>query len=345
MSIYIDIHKKFSGFNLDISLDIANESLAILGASGCGKSLTLKSIAGIIKPDSGKIILDDKILFDSEKKINLPPQKRRTGLMFQNYALFPNMTVEENICVSQKNFIAKSEINEALFKFGLEGVRNLYPSQISGGQQQRVSLARTLLSRPKILMLDEPFAALDSHLRFQMERELLKIFDDFTGSIILVSHNRDEAFRLCEKIAVFHNGQVEIFGTKNEVFNSPRTKNAAILTGCKNISRAEKISDSKIYAIDWDIILNYRENYNDSKFIGVRMHSIKNESHEINSFDCRVLQVIENPFSFTVMLIPLSAKKNVIPIGWEIDKNLWQQIKSEVVRVYIPPENILLLKE
>lgn len=341
MSLYLDIHKKFSGFNLDVSFNIKNESLAILGASGCGKSLTLKSISGIIKPDTGQIILDNNILFDSDKKINLPTQERKTGLMFQNYALFPNMTVEQNIRISCKN---KSEIFSTLERFGLDCVKNLYPSQISGGQQQRTALARMLLSRPDIIMLDEPLSALDSHLRFQMERELLNIFTDFEGSIILVSHNRDEVFRLCDKIAIFNNGQVENFGTKQEIFNNPLTKNAAILTGCKNISRAE-IINGQIYALDWDIMLKCKNFKSDTKFIGVRMHSIINESSKINCFDCKVIQVIENPFSITVMLIPLCANKNISPIGWEVDKNLWQQIKSDIVKISIPPENLLMLKE
>lgn len=346
MSLYCDIHKNFGNFNLDVTLNVGDETLAILGASGCGKSLTLACIAGIVKPDKGRIILNNKVIFDSEKKINVSIQKRNTGLMFQNYALFPNMTVEKNISISQK-IRSKTEINELLCKFGLDDVKNLYPSQISGGQQQRAALARMLLSRPEILMLDEPFSALDSHLRFQMENELFNIFRNFFGTVILISHNRDEAFRLCDRIAIIHNGRIETEGKKDNVFKNPETKYAAILTGCKNISRSEKINTSKIFASDWGIELDCNKNYLDSnaKFVGIRMHGITHGSNEKNCFECRVIQVIENPFSYNVKLIPVNANKNLNPINWELDKNLWLKIKSEFISVCFPPENIMLLKE
>lgn len=339
MSLCLDIHKKFSGFNLNVSLDVGDETLAILGESGSGKSLTLSCIAGIVKPDEGKIIIDGVTVFDSVKGVNLPPQKRKTGLMFQDYALFPNMTVEENIRVSRRN--CANEADELIRRFGLESVRNLLPSQISGGQKQRTALARTLFSRPKILMLDEPFSALDSHLRFQTERELSEIFREFCGTVILVSHNMEESYRLCGKIAVIHGGHVEISGAMDEVFSSPKTKHAAILTGCKNISRSQKIHDGKIYASDWDIELQCTDYHDDAKYIGIRAHRIIH-GDGVNSFTCRVIQAVENPFSFTLMLL---TKENASPIFWEADKTLWREIESETVRISFPPENLLMLKE
>lgn len=341
MSLYLDVHKKFPSFNLDVSLDVGDEPLAILGASGSGKSLTLACIAGIVKPDSGKIIIDGLTVFDSDKCINIPPQRRRTGLMFQDYALFPNMTVEENIRVAGKNHESKIEAEELIRRFGLESVRNLLPSQISGGQKQRTALARTLLSRPKILMLDEPFSALDSHLRFQTERELSEVFREFFGTVILVSHSMDESYRLCGKIAVFHEGHVEISGAMDEVFRSPKTKHAAILTGCKNISRLQKIHDEKIFAVDWGIELQCPDYHDDSEYVGIRSYNIIHGGW-VNSFTCRVIQAVENPFSFTVMLL---AKDNADPIFWEADKTLWREIEAETVRISLPPENLLMLKE
>lgn len=344
MTLHADIHKDFGKFRLDVELDAGNETLAILGASGSGKSLTLGFIAGIMKPDKGRIIIDSVDVFSPEKNINLPPQKRGTGLMFQNYALFPNMTVTQNIMAGQKRR-NPAEVYDMLTRFGLEGVKDSYPAKISGGQKQRTALARMLLSRPRIMMLDEPFSALDSHLRFQTERELLNVINDFGGTVLLVSHNRDEAFRLCRKIAVIHDGHVEIVGTKEEVFSDPKTRNAAILTGCKNISRAEFTSQGKIFASDWGIELQCSDYRNDTRYAGVRMHSITAGQNGANIFACRVVQVIENPFSFTVMLIPEKARGNVIPLGWEMDKNLWHKIKGENVTASIPPENILLLRE
>ena len=340
MSLCLDIHKKFPGFSLDVSLDVGDETLAILGESGSGKSLTLSCIAGIVKPDEGKIIIDGVTVFDSAKGVNLPPQRRHTGLMFQDYALFPNMTVAENIRVAGRNRESKIESEELIRRFGLESVRNLLPSQISGGQKQRTALARTLLSRPKILMLDEPFSALDSHLRFQTERELSEVFREFCGTVILVSHSMEESYRLCRKIAVIHGGHVEISGAMDEVFSSPKTKHAAILTGCKNISRA-KFIDGKIHALDWDIELQCTDYHDDAKYIGIRSHRII-YGDGVNSFTCRVIKAVENPFSFTVMLL---AKENAGSIFWEADKTLWREIESDTVRISFPPENLLMLKE
>ena len=339
MSLCLDIHKKFPGFSLNVSLDVGDESLAVLGASGSGKSLTLSCIAGIVKPDEGKIIIDGVTVFDSVKGINIPPQRRRTGLMFQDYALFPNMTVEENIRVSRRHCGNKAD--ELIRRFGLESVRNLLPSQISGGQKQRTALARTLLSRPKILMLDEPFSALDSHLRFQTERELSEVFREFHGTVILVSHNMEESYRLCGKTAVLHGGHVEISGATADVFSSPKTKQATILTGCKNISRSSRTHDGKIHASDWDIELQCPDYHGDPEYVGIRSNNIIHGGG-VNSFTFRVIQAVKNPFSFTVMLL---AKENASPVFWEVNKNLWREIESDTVRISFPPENLLMLKE
>ena len=339
MSLCLDVRKKFPGFSLNVSLDVGDESLAVLGASGSGKSLTLSCIAGIVKPDEGRIIIDGVTVFDSSKGINIPPQRRRTGLMFQDYALFPNMTVEENIRVSRRH--CGNEADELIRRFSLESVRNLLPSQISGGQKQRTALARTLLSRPKILMLDEPFSALDSHLRFQTERELSEVFREFHGTVILVSHSMEESYRLCGKTAVLHGGHVEISGATDDVFSSPKTKQAAILTGCKNISRSSRTHDGKIFAVDLDIELQCPDCHGDPEYVGIRSNNIIHGGG-VNSFMFRVIKAVENPFSFTVMLL---AKENASPVFWEVNKNLWREIESDTVKISFPPENLLMLKE
>ena len=239
MSLEVHIEKKLNGFTLRSDFTAGNTATAILGASGCGKSMTLRCIAGIVKPDKGRIVLDGRVLFDSEQHIDLPPQQRGVGLLFQNYALFPNMTVEQNILCGLKaerdNAARKARCAGMLRALRLEELASRRPAELSGGQQQRTALARILVGKPKILMLDEPFSALDSYLREEVEGEVGSLLAGFAGTALLVTHNRDEAYRLCRDMIVMDGGQVLRTGTTKEVFADPRSTAAARLTGCKNI--------------------------------------------------------------------------------------------------------------
>ena len=176
MSLEVNIEKKLNGFTLRSEFTAGDTATALLGASGCGKSMTLRCIAGIVKPDMGRIVLDGRVLFDSEQHIDLPPQQRGVGLLFQNYALFPNMTVEQNILCGLKaekdKAARKARCEEMLRAMRLEELASRRPAELSGGQQQRTALARILVGKPKILMLDEPFSALDSYLREEVEGEV-----------------------------------------------------------------------------------------------------------------------------------------------------------------------------
>ena len=344
MSISVDIEKSLGAFRLDVHFSGGNEVIALLGASGCGKSMTLKCIAGIEKPDRGRIVVNGVTLFDSEKGINLTPQQRHTGLLFQNYALFPNMTVLQNIRAGarrERDAGKRASITENIIKnFGLTELVKRYPHQLSGGQQQRVALARILVSDPGVLLLDEPFSALDSHLRFRLEQEVREIIRSFGKSVVLVSHDRDEVFRLSDKIAVMHNGTVEVCGEKKEVFARPGTRNAATLTGCKNISPIQKLGQRRVLALDWGVELETAEDVGDAAYAGIRMHDLRPEDG-CNSFSCQVTEEIENPFSYTVMLKTAGAET---AIGWETDKETWQQLRGSFDRICLPPEAIILLK-
>ena len=211
MSLEVNIEKKLDGFTLRAAFSAGNIPTALLGASGCGKSMTLRCIAGIVKPDKGRIVLDGRVLFDSEQHIDLPPQQRGAGLLFQNYALFPNMTVEQNILCglkAEKDRAARqARCAELLRAMRLEPLAKRYPAQLSGGQQQRTALARILAGRPRILMLDEPFSALDSYLREAVESEVGSLLAGFNGTALLVTHNRDEAYRLCPEMVVLDSGR------------------------------------------------------------------------------------------------------------------------------------------
>ena len=213
MSLHVDIHKSLGDFSLDVNVDAQTETLGFLGASGCGKSLTLRCVAGIETPDEGRIVVNDTVFFDSAAKVNLSPQQRKTALLFQNYRLFPNMTIEANVAAGIPKNVSKGErdaiVAAELKRFSLEGFNKRYPAQLSGGQQQRVALARMLAARPGILMLDEPFSALDGHLRWELEMELTDTLRSFPGGALYVSHNRDEVYRMCDTVCVIDRGRSE----------------------------------------------------------------------------------------------------------------------------------------
>ncbi len=344
MSIYVDIEKRLGSFHLRVKLTAQDEVLALLGASGCGKSMTLQCIAGMEKPDRGKILVDGVTLFDSEKHINLSPQARRTGLLFQSYALFPNMTVLQNLNAGAKREKDKkrraAQVAEMMDSFSLTELAGHYPSQLSGGQQQRTALARLLLSRPRILLLDEPFSALDSHLRFRLEREMGEMMRRFGKTVLLVSHDRDEVYRLSDRVAVMGNGVIETVGGKKEVFAAPRTCTAARLTGCKNISRAVRLSDGQLLAEEWNLRLRVDGLTDETEFVGIRMHDIVAGTGE-NSVRCRVVGETENPFSMTVFLLPDGASAL---LGWELDKALWQSLRRESIQIRLPAEALMPLR-
>ena len=345
MALSVDIEKTLGDFHLRVKFEAENRVLALLGASGCGKSMTLKCIAGIERPDRGVITLDGTTLFDSGRGVNLPPQRRRVGYLFQQYALFPNMTVEQNIAVGVRDRRrAREETAEAIAAMRLEGLERKRPHQLSGGQQQRAALARILVNRPEVLLLDEPFSALDSHLRFQLEQELRGAIRRFGKTVLLVSHNRDEVFRLSDEVAIMHDGRIETTGEKKAVFANPRTRNGAILTGCKNVSPIQATGERRARAVDWGVELALPASADGVQYVGIRMHDVRlaDAQGEPNAFLCRVEETIENPFSCTVLLRPEGAAS---PIGWELDKERWRQIRAERLRVCLPPESMLLLKE
>lgn len=346
MAIHVDIEKKLGRFQLKAAFDAEDETLALLGASGCGKSMTLKCIAGVENADCGRIVLNGRTLFDSERHINLPPQQRKVGLMFQNYALFPQMSVRQNLLCGLAQSTPKSKragaVITALKKYDLEDVADHLPGQLSGGQQQRTALARMMLSGPEILMLDEPFSALDTHLRFRIEEEIRHAIEEFGGTVILVSHNRDEVYRLADRVAVLEAGQIERIASREEIFRNPGTVNACLLTGCKNISEIQRAEDGLIYAKEWGISLRCTPSEG-TNAIGIRMHSILPGQGE-NAFRCRVVEVIENPFSVTVMLRPIQAPDHARAIGWEIEKRVWETMKAQELTIHFPAESIMQLK-
>lgn len=344
MSLYCKIKKHLGNFNLDVEFEAENEVLALMGASGCGKSMTLRCIAGVVKPDNGIIVLNGNVLFDSEKKINLSPQQRKTGLLFQDYALFPNMTVSQNISVSS-NSQDISQINEIITSFHLNGLENHYPNQLSGGQKQRCALARMIASNPEIIMLDEPFSALDSFLRWQLEQEVASVIKEFGKTVLLVSHNRDEVYRLCNRASIINNGKNEPVRDKHDLYASPRTYNEALLTGCKNILPVEIHYNSVLIP---SLGLSFTPEFipPDTKFAGIRAKKIlpaflaQNLNCLLSAYS--IISITENVFTYILMITTPSSS---YPLRWEIPKSTFEQLQNYPPVIAIPENEIILLSE
>ncbi len=355
IGLFVDIEKCLPGFNLSVTFNCQNQPLGLLGASGSGKSLILRSLAGVETPSRGRIVLNGRILFDSEKGINLPSRQRRIGFVVQNYALFPHLTVAENIAFGlSKNLskkVIKQQIANQLELVQLLGMENRYPHQLSGGQQQRVAIARALASRPEALLLDEPFSALDTHLRAQLERQMIKTLSNYDGVTIFVTHNMDEAYRICENLLVMEKGRAIANNSKQKIFERPDSVSLAKITGCKNFSRAVIINNQQLKAIDWDVKLHTVPGIPDYlAYTGIRAHQIifGRDLGDINTFPCWLANAIEGPHRVTLYL-KLNQPSNHdrdFHIQAELYKDKWLEIKEQALpwTVTLSPQRLLLLK-
>lgn len=364
MSIDVDIRKRYNDFELDVRLKAGSERVALLGASGCGKSLTLRCIAGVETPDEGRIVVDGITFFDSYAGVNLSAQERACALLFQNYQLFPHMTAEENVCAgmrdAQRGWGMRGPASDArrrarsfLQIFGVAELAERYPAQMSGGQQQRVALARMLAAGPRILMFDEPFSALDSYLKSALEQSLLDVFSAIDRSVLYVSHDIDEACRLCDRICVMHNGRIEESGTADELLTHPQTLAALRLTGCKNTSRACKVGATCVEALDWGMAFDVgREVPDNVRYVGVRASHIHRDrvreagQRGRNSFDLHVARVSDARFERLVLLDPPRSDASA-RIQWKVNtvgaapEDLPRE--GEVLRLHFDASRILLV--
>ena len=349
MSLYVDIEKQLGSFHLRVRLETENEITALLGASGCGKSMTLKCIAGIVTPDRGRIVLNGRVLFDSGEKVNLTPQQRRLGYLFQNYALFPNMTVEKNILCGVRGRDKQEKaaaLADALRRFRLEGLEKRYPAQLSGGQQQRVALARILCSKPEAILLDEPFSALDSFLKWNLELELSDLLADFQGPILWVSHDRGEVFRNCKKVCVMEQGTSQGIVTMRQLFHEPETEAAARLSGCKNIVEALP-EGSAVTLPQWGLTLDCTGPVPANiRRVGIRAHHVAAVPEGTpGAFRCTVERVIQDVFTTIVLLRPEQAADDAPPLRMELEREAWQRLdRPESLWVHVQPQDLLLLK-
>lgn len=341
----VEIKKEFKNFKLDAKFSNEKGILGILGASGSGKSLSLKAIAGIIKPDYGKIILNGRVLFDKEKKINIPTKDRKVGYLFQDYALFPNMTVYENIKTGLrgKNRNFEKIINKKLEELHISHIKNSTPDMISGGEKQRAALARILVNEPEILLLDEPYSAIDGYLRWSIELEVRKIIEEYKIPTLFVSHDRDEIYRMCDNIVIMSKGKSESKKTTKELFHNPETMAAAELSGCKNFSEIEKIEKNSYKLKAWDLDLDLEKDHKE-KFIGIRGHDIEisAEKKEKNSFEVEILKEIEQTFN---MCLIIRKKEGQGQMTVFLEKEKWNNLKKEKTLYFnLREDNIMFLK-
>lgn len=351
MAVSIDIEKDFKGFSLRVKFDSTCATMGILGASGSGKSITLRCIAGIETPDRGRIVVNGRTIFDSDQKINLKPQQRRIGYLFQNYALFPTMTVKENIACGYRGKDKQErdkKVQDYITRYHLEGLEDHLPSQLSGGQQQRVALARMMTGEPEMILLDEPFSALDGYLKDVLQRDMQTFLKDYPGDMLLVTHSRDEAFRFCDQLILLKDGKTLTIGNTRQIFENPGLIEAARLTGCKNYSAAERIDSHHIFAADWGISLRTVQQVpTDISWVGIRGHWLKpREEDGENCMPVKVTEYIETTFEHQC-LVQNPRLKDGGSLWWMRPKNSFEEDpgKNLPVYLYLPPEHLMLLKK
>jgi ABC-type sulfate/molybdate transport systems ATPase subunit len=354
MELKVDIKKKLSDFMLDISFECNNSILGVLGESGSGKSMTLRCIAGLIEPDEGRIILNGRTLFDSQKNINVPIKDRNIGFLFQNYALFPHMTVENNIsyAIYKKSTKERTKIVDEMLKMmEIEDLRKRYPHEISGGQQQRVALARALAVNPQALLLDEPFSALDNHLKTIMLKKMSDTLSRYNGTTLFVSHNIEEAYQLCEDLMIISKGTKATLGNKKDIFKNPPSLASARLIGYKNISPAKVLSPYYVEALDWGCKIKLANNIQENiSYIGIREHLIQlTEDQDYNNFNCWPIYASETPYSMLVYLTfnEKLLSDNDFHLIWEIPFEQWNKIKNapKPWKIHLNENNLILIRE
>ncbi|CCH68189.1 Molybdenum transport system permease protein ModB (TC 3.A.1.8.1) / Molybdenum transport ATP-binding protein ModC (TC 3.A.1.8.1) [Richelia intracellularis HH01] len=352
--LVVDIEKSLPGFHLQVCFATNNQTLGLLGGSGAGKSMVLRCIAGIETPSKGHIILNGKVLFDSKRGINLPSRDRCVGLLMQNYALFPHMTVRQNIAFGLPKQLSKlaieKEITSQLATMQLEELSDRYPHELSGGQQQRVALSRVLVSQPKALLLDEPFSAIDNHLRSKLEQQMISILSNYQGISLFVTHDMEEAYRICPNLLVMEQGKEAHHGSRYEVFQHPNTVSVAKLTGCKNFSRAFMTEPQIVKALDWDCDLQIGQPIsNPFTYVGIRAHQIVLNAtlDEENTFLCWLVRTSETFHRMTLFLKLHSPPNNYqdYHLEAEIFKEKWEIIREKSLPwcISLKPMRLMLM--
>jgi molybdate ABC transporter permease protein len=354
-SLEVIIERRLENFTLNVNIETARGAAGLLGPSGSGKSMTLRMIAGVSTPDRGRIALDGRVLFDGAAGINLVPARRKIGMVFQDYALFPHLTVAENVGFGLAGLDTderRTRVEQLLASMGIAELANRFSREISGGQRQRVAIARCMAMQPDALLLDEPFAALDPHLRRQTEEQLRETLSDFHGPVVFVTHDMEEAFRFCTDLLVLNEGRVIARGPKHELFERPRTVAAARLTGCKNIVRADCIDAHRIAIPAWNCELSASAPVPESlTHLGYRSHQLvfQEQPGGENVFPCWLAGTSEAPHEMTLYLrLNAQPQPGDSPhLQADVPKDLWRILRDrpQPWAICLDPARLLLLED
>jgi molybdate transport system permease protein len=351
----VDVEKSLENFKLAVEFQAGPGALGLLGASGAGKSMTLRLIAGVAAPDKGRVVLNGRVLFDSVTGENIAPARRRIGVVFQDYALFPHMTVAENVAFGLNELSEadrRARVQLQLDRMHISELANRYPKEISGGQRQRVAIARCMAIEPGALLLDEPFAALDPHLRRQMEEQLRETLRGYNGVVVFVTHDMEEAFRFCNELLVLDIGRVIARGPKHELFEQPRSVITARLTGCKNIAPASQTDSGLVGVESWGCSLLLAAPHSGViRHVGYRSHHFRFQQNATgeNIFLCWLVETSEAPHEMTLYLRLHHPPRPGDPphLQADIPKEQWRVLSSQPQpwRIQIDPARLLLLED
>jgi molybdate transport system ATP-binding protein len=358
--IRADIRTTVGTFDLVIELEVNREITVLYGHSGAGKSLTLEAIAGLLKPRDGYIELDGRVVFDRAARVNLPPHRRNIGYVVQDYALFPHLTVGQNIAYGVPD-LPRAQRRDRIDQFArmldLEGLLDRRPSRISGGQAQRVALARALVRQPQVLLLDEPFAAVDSSIRRTLRRELRRLAQDLNLSVVMVTHDLMEAYNVGDRIAVIDDGHLLQVGPKGEVFHRPTTRRAAELLGVANIFKARVVGnegDRVVVATDFGCVTSVSEPRpaGEGVYMAIPAEQIflerpdRSSPRRENQFDVTIVEQAAFGFSHTLTVQIDSALPNAPELEIDIAAHPYQVLGVASHRrwaIHIPPEAVHLI--
>jgi molybdate transport system ATP-binding protein len=358
------------GFDLDVSLECAAGVTVLFGASGSGKTLTLDCLAGFLRPDAGRILLNDSILFDAGSGANLPPQRRAVGYVFQNYALFPHMTLEQNLAFGIRRLPSLERhrrIHEMLDLFGLAARASRRPQELSGGEKQRASIARALVTEPRLLLLDEPVRGLDYPLRADFYEILRSVRERYRIPILLVTHDVAEGFLLGDRMVVYAAGRIVQIGSPEEIFRQPRNPGVARLLGISNIfsgvvEELDPMSDcSRLRTPSFSVIVPYlpgRLRGDPVRFCIPREHvallPVSSPKSGNNCIPVRVAEEVFTPSTVRLRLDiqaeagPTSPPDTPVRIESEVTRMAYQKMKLAQQKDWLaelPPASIHIFPE